>query len=64
MIRFAYLYYKFKDSCYLCGLNGVLVTQLTKNLKLDHPTQNIFSHIIVLLKVFIQVIDRYIPIKF
>ena len=45
------------------GLNGVLVTQLTGNLQLGHPTQKAVSHIIILLKIFIQVTGRYTPLK-
>ena len=45
------------------GLNGILVTQLTGNLQLGHPTQKVVSHLIILLKIFIQVIRRYTPLK-
>ena len=45
------------------GLNGALVTQLNGNFQLDHPTQKAFSHIIILLKIFIQVTGRYTPLK-
>ena len=45
------------------GLNGVLVTQLTGNLQLGHPTQKAVSHIIILLKIFIQVTGRYTPLN-
>ena len=45
------------------GLNGVLITQLSGDVQLGHPTQKAFCHIIILLKIFIQAICRYTPLK-
>ena len=45
------------------GLNGVLITQLTGNMQLGHPTQKAFSHIIILLKIFIPVTNCYTTLK-
>ena len=48
---------------FINGLNGVLVTQLTGNFQLGHHTQKAVSHIIILLKIFIQVTGRYTLLK-